>query len=326
MTSAWRAVLASALLFVALSMNGATAWGSPTQSDPAHDTVTVTGYNFELHQPADVVVGSPDSAVKVSFNAGEPLSDATVELVLPRPTWSTKLHPVEGLTGSSPFSPADRASVSLLFALGRLDEPDPAQSCTGPNMGGLFSTADLSVEDFSVLQVVKISHVSCRPNTQLVVRLKGIMAPSRIGTANVFAFTRQHGVLLGVATGGVRVVPRPRVSLRIEGPGSIELDQPSFIAVEAVGPDGAPDPSYRGQVALASIPDDCTLQPVEGTVAATFIGQPGVIAITVDVSTGLKLGRRLVAYDVANRAVAGVSGQISVTGPVHPVVCPASFH
>ncbi len=306
-------IIGAALLVVA------PAEASAPAGAPARDTVTVTGYNFEVNREADVVVGSPDAALRITYTAGKALTDGMVRVVLPRQQWPTTLRTVPYFSGSSPFSEYDRAGVSVLPAEAR---PIPRPACAGRGGAGVFLPADWSVASYPSSQIITVAHATCAAGARLVVRIKGITAPSRVGPSYLPVSVSQSGGAPRLSAGAVAVVPVPQVRLIVTVPDPVVAGSFSVI-VFPIGPDGGPI-EYDGAVAVAPEPEDCTFFPHGDVIAAQFAGTSYPAEITVSLNS--LTARFIHAFDVANKAVPGVSRELHILDEVPDPTCPASFH
>jgi hypothetical protein len=93
-----------------------------------------------------------------------------------------------------------------------------------------------------------------------------------------------------------------------------------------VRPDGSPATDYTGAVAVVS--EDCTMTPRGQRVAYQFTRADAGTALIQVTFAQPNVAHRLRVYDIANKAVAGVSDRFDVVGPpdIPGLVCPASYH
>jgi hypothetical protein len=299
----------------------ASADASPSPS--ARDSATASGHHFWTFREADVVAGSPDNYLVITYTAGRQLSDGTIRIALPGNQWRTPLSAVDGpLDEDRDHAVAVRPWFDLVPAL---PEPgiDPAAACSPLAQTPLPWT----VQTVLGSQVIVVRHVNCAPGQKLYVHIKGIAAPSRVGRyfLPIVASDRSGPPRLSVAS--VDVVPTPRIALEVTGPNRVAAGNPFIIGVRAVRPDGSTATDYRGAVAVVSEDEnDCTLIPRGQNVAYQFTpADAGVAFIVVELEQDI--AHRLRVYDIANKAVAGVVEPFEVLGPLPPTVsCPASYH
>jgi hypothetical protein len=169
--------------------------------------------------------------------------------------------------------------------------------------------------------------VDCAPGQKLFVHIKGVAAPSRVGRYPLpVVASDRGGPRLSVASADV--VPTPRVALRVTMPDTVATGVPFLVEVDAVRPDGRPATGYTGAVAVVSEDSfDCTMIPRGQRVAYQFTPADAGRAF-VSVMFSQSIAHRLRVYDVANKALAGVSPPFEVVGdPFLPgLICPASYH
>ena len=283
------------------------------------DSVSVTGYNFEIGTDADVVAQDPNTALRVTYTAGRPFTDGTVRFLLPRHDWPTELRPVPAFYGDFTFSNEDRGGVSVLPAV---DLPLPASPCTG--RAGVVPLQDTTIASVPGFQLISVAHVSCAAGSHLIVRIKGLTAPKSAGPAVLPVVTTWSGQAPRVSVGVVEVHPTPRVVLRAYVTGSFETGVPFQVVVRATGPAGAVA-RYRANLALVSEPDNCTLFPRPSqsvTFVAGALQRPQLLSATLPTPTA----QQLLVYDAANRAVSALTPPFVIVGQPIPVLCPASFH
>ena len=316
-----RSSVATALLLVtvALPLSATPAQASSGAWPSDRDSVSVTGYNFEIGIEADVVASDPNTALRVTYTAGRSFTDGTVRFLLPRYEWSGGLRPVAVFSGEFTFSDADRGGVSVLPAVNLLL---PASPCTG--RAGVVPLQDTTITSVPGFQLISVAHVSCAAGSHLVVRIKGLTAPKSAGPAVLPVVTTSSGQKPRVSVGVVEVHPTPRVVLQAYATGSFEIGVPFQVVVTATGPAGAVA-GYRAILAMASEPDNCTLDPLPAqtvTFAAGALQQRQAISASLHTLTA----QQLLVYDPTNRAVPALTPPFVVTGQPTDVVCPASFH
>ena len=314
-----RRLLVVALPVVLTSIVGAIPAQAALPS-PRADAVAVSGYNFEANQIADVVAGDHYAALRLTYTAARPITDATIRIVMSRAEWPTTLTTRAAFTGESPFDPVDRGVVSVLP---NTSIPGPADSCRGTGAGGAFADSDWSVQSSSRWQVIQVTHATCTAGAQLVVRTKGLTDPPRPGIAVLPLLVEQNGRWTQLAFGRVHVRPTPKVVLHLETPDRVLAGDPFHLSLSATSTDPVAAQAYHGSVAVASDPVDCSQDPHASTVIAQVSVNTGNV-VTLALS-GVQTSR-LRAYDVANRAVPSVTAPFQVLPSGKFVVCPASFH
>jgi hypothetical protein len=299
---------------------------SPAAAAPprpsTRDTATATGFHFQTFRAADVIAGSADTNVLISYTAGRPLTDGTIRIVLPGTDWTTPLRPADGYLYDEA---SDNGKFSVRPAPPDITDPTlgPATACSWPADTPLQS----GVERVLGSQIIVIQHASCAAGQKLVVRIKGIAAPTRVGRhyLPVIASDADGPVRLSVAT--LDVVPVPRITLHLDpiGP-EVQAGVPFIIKVTALGPDGRVAVGYRGAVAVVSENQyDCTLTPRDQSVAYQFTAaDAGTAYITVEL--GQDVAHQLRVYDIANQARPAVSNEFQVVGSPSPVICPVAYH
>ena len=134
-----------------------------------------------------------------------------------------------------------------------------------------------------------------------------------------------RGMLPRLSVASVRVVRPPTTRLIVTVPSQVQADVPFDVFVMAVGPDGRPATGYRGAVAITD-PGDCTADPERTRRRAPVHGvRPGFRGHHRRLDL-IKV-HQLRVYDIARRAVDGVSAPFEVTGPPpEAVICPVSYH
>jgi hypothetical protein len=300
----------------------ASADASPSPS--VRDSATASGHHFWTFREADVVAGSPDNYLVITYTAGRQLSDGTIRIALPGNQWRTRLSAADGLLGEDLD---DAVAVRPWFDLVPvLPEPgiDPAAACSPLAQTPLPWT----VQTVLGSQVIVVRHVNCAPGQKLYVHIKGIAAPSRVGRYYLpIVASDDHG-LPRLSAASVTVVPTPRVALRVTMPPTVVPGIPFIAEVDAVRPDGSPATDYSGAVAVVSEDqNDCTLVPRGQRVAYQFTpADAGTAFIMLMFSQNI--AHRLRVYDIANKAVAGLSAPFQVVGPpfLPGLICPASYH
>jgi hypothetical protein len=270
---------------------------------------------FRPSQAADVVAGSPDSYLVIAYTAGRQLSDGTIKVVLPGGQWRTRLSAVNArLT-------VDAEQAVAVRPWSDLPEPevDPAAACSP-----LAATpAPLTVETVLGSQVIVVQHVNCAAEQKLFVHVKDIAAPSRTGRYFLPVVASEQRGLPRLSVATVTVVPIPRVALRVTVPATVEANVPFPVTVEAVRPDGSRATDYRGAVGVENAgPFDCSVEP-SGLVHQFTETDAGTA--TFEVQTKRSTTHQLRVYDIANKAVAGVSNPFEVLNP-RPALCSASYH
>jgi hypothetical protein len=293
---------------------------APAAAAPAwaRDSATAGGYHFQTYRDADVVAGSTDNNLLVTYTAGRPLRDGTIRLVLPGGQWRTPLHPMRD--GIQDF-PAYDGAVVVRPEPPNLGEPtfDPAAACTGP--------IRWTVRTVFGSQVVEITHADCAAGQKLAVRMKSVDAPARVGRYHLPILASDPAGPPRLSVAALDVVPTPQITLRVTVPAVVRSQVPFPIEVRAVRPDGGPATDYRGAVAVVAVGrDDCTIAPADEGVAHEFTAADAGMAV-IQVTLGVLTLQRLEVYDIANRAVPGVSAPFEVAGPSPPdLSCPASYH
>jgi hypothetical protein len=301
----------------------APATAAPAAAHP--DRVTAGGYHFQTFRPADVIAGSPDNDLVVTYTAGRALRDGTVSIAFPGGEWRSPLHVETGPLGNSP---AYDQAVVVRPAPGNPPLPeqtiDPATACGWP------AATPLSWAVRTVLgsQVIVVDHVTCAPGQQLFVRMNAVAAPARVGPHLLPVVTTEAGRAPRLTAAVVDVVPTPRVSLEVSAPSSLTAGAPFLVSVRAVRPDGSTATGYRGAIAIVSEDqEDCTLTPRDESVAYQFGPADAGFAV-VQAQLDTSLAHRLRVYDIANKANPGVTDRFEVGGPppAGGVICPVSYH
>jgi hypothetical protein len=313
------AVAAGVAILVGATMSPAAA-APPRPS--TRDSATATGFHFQTFRAADVFAGSADTNLLVSYTAGQPLTDGTIRIVLPGTDWTTPLRPADGYLYDDP---SDNGKFSVRPAPPNITDPtiDPAAACSWPADTPLQS----GVERVLGSQVIVIRHASCAAGQKLVVRIKGIAAPARVGRHFLPVVVSDAGGPVRLSVAGLDVVPVPRIALHLDpiGP-AVQVGVPFFIKVTALRPDGRVAADYRGAVAVVSENQyDCTLTPRDQSVAYQFTAADAGTAY-IQVSLGQDIAHQLRVYDIANQALPAVSNEFQVVGSPSPVICPVAYH
>jgi hypothetical protein len=298
---------------------------SPTASAPARpraaDSATASGRHFWTLREADVTAGSPGNYLVITYTAGRALSDGTIRIALPGDQWRTPLSATTLVTETAAGAVAVRPWSDDLL---RLPEPgvDPAVACS-PVAG---NPVPWTVRTVLGSQVIVVRHVNCAPGQKLFVHIKGVAAPSRIGRYYLPIVASDPSGLPRLSVASVEVVPTPQVRLRVTMPPIVPTGSGVFAEVEAVRPDGSPATDYTGAVALVTDPTDCTFSPPQTAPFQFTVADAGVALVPVSFRNAVVY--RLRAYDIANKALAGVSAPFEVVGSDPPTSCPApaSYH
>jgi hypothetical protein len=283
------------------------------------DVATVEGYDYHTLANADVVAGTRGNVV-IRYAASRAIRDGVLRVVLPRTSWPTDLRPEDALFEVKPpgaFSV--RPGLSVQGDL--LTEPTrPIESMCEP-----VGPATWSVSTVNSAQVLTVRGINCEAGRQLAIRLEDVQAPQRPGSYAVpMVLTSARG-LPRISLATMRVVPPPSTRLVVTVPDHLQAGVPFDIVVTAVGADGLPDTDYRGAIAITD-PDDCTLVPRGRGVAHQFAPADGGSAI-ITVELSIIATHQLRVYDVARRAVDGLSAPFEVGGPSPgPLICPVSYH
>ena len=314
------------LIAVVLSLSvwlAAAPASSQARSAPRSDAASAEGYDYHTLRSADVIAGSSGNNLVIRYVAGRQLQDGVLRIALPTRSWPTLLRPVGPL-----YSDAAPGGFSVRPGLTPdglvLPEPTrPSESTCGPVASGNWD-----VTQIPGAQLITVRGVTCAAGQELAIRLEGIQAPASTGSYAVplVATSGRANPRLSVAR--VRVVPTPRTRLVVSTPDVVAPGAPFVIQVSAVRPNGRPDTSYRGAVAVvAEDAPDCTLVPRDGSVAYEFTAADHGVAYIV-VSLDLTVSHHLRVYDVGHGAVDGVSPPFVVSGPPPEggVICPVSFH
>ncbi len=315
-----QAVVASAVLAVAAWLFAVPA---PTEASVSSrlDVAGAEGYDFHTLLTADIVAGSSGNLV-LRYTAGRAVDNGVLRIVLPRSSWPTDLRPVgalydEGAPGAFSVRPGIPAPGELL--------PEP----TRPSNAVCEPVGPDTWEVTNVPggQLITIRGVTCAAGRELAIRFRGVQAPARAGVHPIPLVMSSGAGLPRLSVALVRVVPTPRTQLVVSTPASVLAGVPFLVLVTAVGPDGRPAVGYRGAVAIvAQDSADCTLVPRDGAVAYRFTAADrGTAAIMVQLDQ--TVAHRLRVYDVARKAVDGLSPPFVVSGPPpQGVICPVSYH
>lgn len=314
------AVLAALVAAPVASADAAPVPVAPAQPRAA-DSATASGRHFYTMHEADVIAGSTANYVEITFTAGRALTDGTIRIVLPGDQWRTPLQAAALITETGVGLVAARPWTDLLLAL---PEPgvDPAVACR-PLIG---RSVPWAVQTVLGSQVVEVRHVNCAAGQRLFVHLQGIAAPGRVGRYQLPVVASDRGGLPRLSVAAVDVVPVPRIALRVTMPPGVSTGPGTLAQVAAVRADGSPATDYTGAVALVTSPVDCTFSPSQFAPFQFTVADAGVAAVPVSFrNAGVY---RLRAYDIANKAVAGVSAPFEVVSPDPPTSCPApaSYH
>ena len=320
------AILTAGAALAALLVAPAAAAGA-APGPAARDSATASGHHFYTFGDADVVAGSPGNYLVIAYTAGQALTDGTIRIALPGNQWRTPLHAVDGLLGEGPVYDGGVAVRPLSDFAPVLPEPgvDPAASCSPLPQTPLPWT----VQTVLGSQVIVVRHVNCAAGQKLYVHLKGIAAPSRVGRYFLPVVASDRGGAPRLSAASVDVVPTPRVALRVTMPPTVPTVLGATAEVDAVRPDGSPATNYTGAVAVVSEDqNDCTMNPRGQGVAHQFTRADAGTAFIDITFAQPNVAHRLRVYDIANKAVAGVSGRFEVVGEpdIPGLICPASYH
>jgi hypothetical protein len=301
-----------------------TAWLLPASAEAsgsAHraDVAAAEGYDFHTLTSADVIAATPGNIV-IRYTAGRAIDDGVLRILVPRKSLPTDLHPVDALYETTPpgaFSvrPAAPSPGELL------SEPTRPSDAMCEPMGP--DTWD--VTEVPGAQLITIRQIDCAAGRELAIRLEGVQAPERPGTYAWPLVMTARGMLPRLSVATVRVVRPPTTRLVVTVPSQVQADVPFDVLVMAVGPDGRPAVGYRGAVAITD-PGDCTLVPRGRGVAHQFTTSDRGFAV-ISVRLDLIKVHQLRVYDIARRAIDGVSAPFEVTGPPpEAIICPVSYH
>jgi hypothetical protein len=314
-----------ALLTVGAAVSAlALAPAAPAEAAFGTDTVTAGGYHFPTFRPADVIAGSPDNDLVITYTAGRALRDGTISIVFAGGEWRTPLQAITGPLGNSPEF--DRAVV-VRPAPG--DPPLPEQTIDPATACGWPAATPLRWAIRTVLgsQVLVIQHVDCAPGQQLFVRMNTVAAPTQVGRQLLPVLATAAGRAPRLTAAVLDVVPTPRITLEVSAPTSLTIGSPFLVTVRAVEPDGRTATGYQGAVAIVSEDqEDCTLVPRDEGVAYQF-GPADLGLAVIQARLDTAVAHRLRVYDIGNKANPGVTERFEVGGPpTAGVICPVSYH
>jgi hypothetical protein len=323
----WSAILTVAAVLTALVVApvvGAAPGASASVQSGARDSATAAGRDFWTFRDADVIAGSARTYLVITYTAGRPISDGVVRIVLPGSQWRTPLRAVTLL------SPTDAGVVAvrpLAAFTPTLPEPGIDRGAGCRPLPASPAPLPWTVRTVLGSQVIEVDHVTCAPGQKLYVHIKGVAAPDRVGRHHLPVVASDRRGLPRLSAAAVDVVPTPRVALQVTVPPVVRAGPGVVVRVRAVRPDGSTATGYRGAVALVTEDSiDCTFSPRQTTAFQFTAADAGVALIPV--SFGSEAAHRLRAYDVANKAVSGVSAPFEVVAPGPGTACPApaSYH
>jgi hypothetical protein len=284
------------------------------------DGATAEGYDYHTLTSADVIAGTPGNIV-IRYTAGRAVDDGVLRILVPRRSVPTDLRPVDALYETTP--PGAFSVRPALSSPGQLlSEPTrPSGAMCEPVGPGAWG-----VTEVPGAQLITIRHVDCAAGRELAIRLEGVQAAAQPGIhAFPLVMTAPGSMLPRLSVATVRVVRPPATRLVVTVPSQVQADVPFDVIVMAVGPDGRPAADYRGAVAITD-PGDCTLVPRGRGVAHQFTASDQGLAV-ISVRLDLIKIHQLRVYDIARRAIDGVSAPFEVTGPPpEAVICPVSYH
>ena len=314
------AVVATAVLAVAAWLFAVPA---PTEASVSNrlDVAGAEGYDFHTLLTADVVAGSSGNLV-LRYTAGRAVDNGVLRIVVPRSSWPTDLRPVdalydEGAPGAFSVRPGIASPDGTL--------PEPTRPSTAVCQPVGPDTWD--VTNVPGGQLITIRGVTCAAGRELAIRFRGVQAPARAGVYPIPLVMSSGAGLPRLSVALVRVVPTPRTQLVVSTPAHVQPGVPFDVSVVAVGPDGRPAVGYRGAIAVVAQDSyDCTLVPRgQGVVHRFTAADRGATTITVQLDQ--TIAHRLRVYDVARKAVDGVSPAFENSGPPpQGVICPVSYH
>jgi hypothetical protein len=313
------AALSAVLVVLATFSLGAPHASARPSGSPG--TLSAGAYDYLTDQPADVVVGDPDTNLVITFTARRALDDGTMTVSLPGRDWPDPLLVGDRL---HPDDPTLRGAV-VVRPSETYDELTDAdcRAAEGQTLG-------VEVANGLDSHTATVSHLSCAAGQSVTLRVFDVQAPRSTGTVRIAATVRDAaGGTADALPVRVRPVPTTWLALQPTEPISVQTFEPVAVTITALTTQGSRtkvDTGYRGTVNVIPVGTDCFVD-VAGAPDITFTAADRGVK-TVQVTFRSPDTFRLEAYDVARRARTGYGTPVEVAASpdYEPNTCSRAYH
>lgn len=312
------ALTAVLLLLAGWLLGTPAAHAAPTR---AAGTFTVSGYDYLTGLQSDVVAADPDTNLVVTFSATRALDDGTLTVTLPTRDWPDPLRVGYRL---HPNDPMLRGSV-VVRPSADFDELTDTDCRAAEGQ-----TLDVAVMNGWTARTATVSHLSCLRGQSVTLRVFDVTAPRQAGRTAILASARDAaGGSSATVPLDVRPVPTTRLVVEPSEAVGTFTNAPVEFTVTAVDVRGRVprvNTRYVGTVNVIPVGTDCYVTVQEGLPLTFTPTDRGVK--TIHVTFGNPQTFRIEAYDVAERALPGYSGDVLVAADPDftPTTCSRAYH